>query len=240
MSSKEQAHSNKKESAKKQTAHPEVQNVGQLPQHISPLAIQLAKLDLESLTPSDVLQLQRVVGNKAISQLLADSSKNQSAIQDQTIQRERDESGNIVGLDMATCSLVGVHHEETKSSALVESKAWMSSPTHSVVYEIKWDAEVVPGGSHLGQVEGQASDWVVDKSADGEPIGDRENEKEAPYFNNDLEMKRAPKTGRFFWFPDDIKQRRLRGGSWWFRLKVIDEDNNVLSQSHDVEVPWGD
>jgi hypothetical protein len=169
-------------------------------------------------------------------------SMDHSTTLDQTVQRvERDETGNIVGLDMATCSLVGVAHEKMKSFATVKSEAWMSKPTHNVVYEIKWDAAVVPGGQHLGQVEGQASDWVVDKSKDGEPIGDRGNTKmNAPYFQNDLNWEHDPETGRYFYYHDPIQQRRLRGGSWWFRLKVVDKKGSVLSQSHDVEVPWGD
>jgi hypothetical protein len=163
-----------------------------------------------------------------------------STTRGQTIQRvKRDETGNIVGLDMATCSLVGVAHEEKKSFATVKSEAWMSKPTHSVVYEIKWDAAVVPGGDHLGQVKGQASDWVVDKSIDGEAIGDRGTKKMiAPYFKNDLTWELDP-AGRFFSYNDPIEQRRLQGGSWWFGLKVVDEKGSVLSQSHDVEVNWG-
>ncbi len=164
----------------------------------------------------------------------------QGKFKDQTIQRaKKDESGNFEGLDMATSSLVGVAHEETKSFATIKSEAWMSSQAHRVVYEIKWDAAVTPGGNHLDQVKGQASDWVVDKSKDGVPIGDRKD-KNAPYFNNDTDMNHAPETGRYFSFNDPIQQRRLRGGSWWFRLKVVDKNNNVLSQSHDVEVNWGE
>jgi hypothetical protein len=169
-------------------------------------------------------------------------SMDHSTILGQKIQRvERDETGNIVELDMATCSLVGVAHEKMKSFATVKSEAWMSTPTHSVVYEIKWDAAVVPGGHHLGQVAGQASDWVVDKSKDDEPIGDRGNMKmNAPYFKNDLNWEHDPEAGRYFYYHDPIQQRRLRGGSWWFRLKVVDKKGSVLSQSHDVEVPWGE
>jgi hypothetical protein len=154
---------------------------------------------------------------------------------------ERDKNGAIVGLDMATCSLIGVAHDDVKnkSYATVSSEAFLSSPAHSVIYEIKWDAAVVPGGHHLGQVQGQASDWVVDKSRDGVPIGDRKNNKNAPYFKSDLNMDFDRKAGRYFIFQDAIEQRRLRNGSWWFRLKVVDKSGSILSQSHDVEVPWG-
>jgi hypothetical protein len=165
-----------------------------------------------------------------------------STVPDKKLQRvERDENGAIVGLDMATCSLIGVDHDDVKnqSYATVRNEAFLSSSTHSVVYEIKWDANVTPGGHHLGQVQGQASDWVVDKSIDGLAIGDRKNNKDAPYFTSDLQLDFDPQEGRYFTFNDPIIQRRLRNGSWWFRLKVVDKAGSVLSQSHDVEVPWG-
>jgi hypothetical protein len=141
---------------------------------------------------------------------------------------------------MATCELGGVQHDDNagKSFALVQSKAWVSSPDHRVVYDIKWDAAVVPGGTHLGQAPNQASDWVIDKSPDGTPIGDR-NDNNAPYFNNETEMIQDAKNGRYFQFNDSIEQSRLRGGSWWFRLKVLDKNDKVVSQSHDIEVNWG-
>ena len=184
-------------------------------------------------TQSDLANVSYLRNNTALS-------KDQSLTREQTIQKvEMDDSGNFKGLDMATSLLVGVAHENDKSFATVISEAWMSSQAHSVVYEIKWDVAVAPGGNHLGQVKDQASDWVVDKSIDGIPIGDRKD-KNAPYFNNDTDMDHAPKTGRYFRFTDAIQQRRLRGGSWSFRLKVVDKHNNVLSQSHDVEVNWGE
>ena len=46
--------------------------------------------------------------------------------------------------------------------------------------------------------------------------------------------------GVYFQFNDAIEQNRLSGGSWWFRLKVVDADDKVLSQSHDIEVDWGE
>jgi len=189
---------------------------------------------------ADVMGAKVLSNTAQLQSSLVEKEQLQGKFKDQTIQRaKKDESGNFEGLDMATSSLVGVAHEETESFATVKSEAWMSSQTHSVVYEIKWDAAVAPGGNHLGQVMGQASDWVVDKSKDGVPIGDRKD-KNAPYFNNDTNMNHAPETGRYFRFNDAIQQRRLRGGSWWFRLKVVDKHNNVLSQSHEVEVNWGE
>ena len=197
--------------------------------------------DNEALEHEADVMGAKVLSNTAqLQSSLVEKEQLQGKFKDQTIQRaKKDESGNFEGLDMATSSLVGVAHEETESFATVKSEAWMSSQTHSVVYEIKWDAAVAPGGNHLGQVMGQASDWVVDKSKDGVPIGDRKD-KNAPYFNNDTNMNHAPETGRYFRFNDAIQQRRLRGGCWWFRLKVVDKHNNVLSQSHEVEVNWGE
>jgi hypothetical protein len=143
--------------------------------------------------------------------------------------------GNVT-LDMATCSLLGVQHEDTKSFATVKSEAWMSSPLHKVLYEIKWDAAVVPGGKHLGQQDGVASDWITDLSPYGVPIGVR-NDPNAPYFADD--GNHDPQNGKYFLFNDGIQQARKYGGSWWFRLKVVDQHGGVLSESHPVEVPWG-
>ena len=140
------------------------------------------------------------------------------------------------GLDMATCNLVGIINTDDRSEALVESRAIMSDPSHRVIYEIKWDAAVVPGGDHLGQLPNQASDWIVDRSPTGIPIGDR-NDPNAPYFDNDADLTHDLQ-GRYFTFNDNIVQGRLRGGSWWFRLKIVDLGNNVLSMSHEVEVSW--
>lgn len=241
MSSKKQTHNNKtisKQRLSKSTSG----NLDILAQQQPNLdtVIQRASHDPSSLTPCDMVQLQHAIGNRVVSQLLAQSSETSSMLQGQTIQREtRDEDNCIAGLDMATCSLVGVGHNETHSFATVRSEAYMSSPTHRVVYEIKWDAAVVPGGRHLGQIPNQASDWVVDKSVEGVPIGDREG-LNAPYFNNDIDMRHELLRGRYFYFNDPIQQHRLRGGSWWFRLKVVDENNQVLSQSHAAEVPWGE
>lgn len=202
----------------------------------SPAAeIQQVSQNPGSLSQGAVLQLQQLIGNQAVGQLLTASKP--SPTDEQAVQRIKDEKGNIVGLDMATCELVGIYHEKDKSFATVRSQAWMSSPEHNVVYEIKWDKKVVPGGTHLGQKADTASDWVVDKSAGGEPIGDREGEQ-APYFNNETEMKHDAENGTFFWYNDPIQQRRLSGGSWWFRLKVVDGSDTVLSQSHPVEVDW--
>ncbi len=202
-------------------------------------AIQQANLNPGALSQGTVLQLQQVIGNQAVGRLLDRQvgMEERSGDPDQPVQRMKDKDGNIVGLDMAECSLVGIAHEAEQSFATVRSQAWMSSPEHKVLYEIKWDGAVVPGGTHLDQVANQGSDWVIDKSKDGEPIGDRDSPQPA-YFNNENEMKSAQETGTFFYYNDPIQQRRLRGGSWWFRLKVVDGSDNVLSQSHAVEVDW--
>ncbi len=84
-------------------------------------------------------------------------------------------------------------------------------------------------------VKGQESDWIVDLSGDGEAIGDRVG-AQAPYFDDDFSPDEV--SGQYFYYTDPIQQFRKQGGSWWFRLKVVDAEGNVLSQSHEVEVNW--
>ena len=202
-------------------------------------------VDHISRTRAEAVQAKLAVGpagdkyEQDLGRTRSTTSVDKSTSRDQAIQRvKRDDTGAIVGLDLATCEFNGVAHEKEKSFASVVAEAFVSSPDHSVVYEIKWDEAVVPAGTHLGQVEGKASDWVVDKSPTGDPIGDRATEP-THYFTNDKGWEQNATKGRYFYFRDGIEQDRLRGGSWWFRLKVIDGDGKVLSQSYDVEVNWG-
>ncbi len=141
----------------------------------------------------------------------------------------------------ATCTLVGVDHEDTKSFALVESEAELPSAEHSVVYEIKWDAAVVPAGTHLGQTEGRASaGWVLDKEPSGTwGVGDRRWDN-AFYFDDADRQGHNPRTGLFYSFKDNIQQGRMRGGSWWFRLRIVDKTGKTVLTSNEARVNWGD
>ncbi len=176
------------------------------------------------ISTESVLQLQGLAGNGAVSRKIG------GVVQRQPI-------ANNTSLDMAECSLLGITHEgDNYSTATVKAEAWMSSPLHEVIYEIKWDAAVTPDGGHLGQTEGEESDWIVDLGQDLQPIGDRDNPG-STYFDDDYSLDQDE--GQYFLYHDQIGQSHKEGGSWWFRLKVVDETGNVLSQSHDVEVDWG-
>jgi hypothetical protein len=80
MPSKEQTNRADKETAKQRSARPEVQNAQTPDQPAQPAAtIQQARLDPRSLTPRDILYLQRTIGNRAVVQLLAKPSQPQPA-----------------------------------------------------------------------------------------------------------------------------------------------------------------
>jgi hypothetical protein len=105
------------------------------------------------------------------------------------------------------------------------------------MYYIKWDANVVPGGNHLGQVPGRASDWVRDLSPDGQPIGSRVNNMGGFFMNPDFSQQNNA-AGLHFYFPDGMRQnRQLNLGSWWFRLRVLSAAGAVLTSS-EIEVTW--
>jgi hypothetical protein len=79
MPSKEQAHINDKPVAKKRSSQPAPQNFDALTQqqiHLATIS-QSDRLDLSSLTASDVLQLQRTIGNQAVDRLLTQRAQTQ-------------------------------------------------------------------------------------------------------------------------------------------------------------------
>ncbi len=123
--------------------------------------------------------------------------------------------------------LVGKDHEAGKSYALVTAEAKLTDPSQRVHYEIKWDATVVPGGNHLGQQEGVASDWIEDLSPNGLSVGDR-NSPEAKYFDD---QHHVDPNGLIFSFNDGIEQSELNHGSWWFRLRVVNANGAELAST---------
>lgn len=72
MSSKEQSHSNDKTNSKQEVARGTTENIDVLAQQqtSSNLSVQRAKIAPQSLTPRDVLHLQRKIGNRATGRLL--------------------------------------------------------------------------------------------------------------------------------------------------------------------------
>ncbi len=136
----------------------------------------------------------------------------------------------------ATLTLQGIIHDHVGSDASVLSEAVMTNNTQRVRYEISWDATVAPGGNHLGQVNGVASNgFVEDLSPAGQSIGDRAGNM-GGYFAN-ADFSGPDNTGLYFRFPDHIVQRALNNGSWRFRLSVEDADGTVRAQDI-VVVDW--
>lgn len=220
-------------SSKKKSSHESVKRASKVVDRSSEGHVRARESDSGSMaeatlrggpvSAASILQLQSLAGNSAVARNV-----------DEVVQRQP--IPNNTSLDMAECSLIGLDHEgDDRSFASVKSEAWLSSPGHRVIYEIKWDAAVAPDGNHLGQTAGQASDWIVDLSQHGEAIGDRDG-AQAPYFDDDFKPDKAQ--GQYFYYTDPIQQSRKQGGSWWFRVKVVDAEGKVLSQSHDVQVDW--
>jgi hypothetical protein len=122
--------------------------------------------------------------------------------------------------------------------AVVHAEAQLTSPSQYVEYDISWTAGAVPGGTHLGQVQGMASPgWVRDKEPNGVwGIGDR-NYVSAAYLDRNLRHDNV--NGTLFYFDDHIKQLGLRlgCGTWWFRLSVFNRFG-ILLRSSQVQIDW--
>ncbi len=128
----------------------------------------------------------------------------------------------------ASCELVGIAHENGHSFASVRSRATQLQETDRVIYEIAWDAAVAPVG-HEGLYvnEGSASDFVVDKSQDGQAIGDNRDH-----------YSRDGADGRVFQYTDGIEWSELNGGAWRFRLRVENGAGSEVARSDEVTVDW--
>jgi hypothetical protein len=124
--------------------------------------------------------------------------------------------------------------------AIVIAEANLKDKRQRVEYYIKWDAECVPVGNHLGQKPATASPgWVLDKSQKGLPIGDRAN-PEAAYFDDIDHTERNPASGKYYYFLDGIQMPGVSyppGSKFEFKLVVYGIHNTVI-QERTVVVPW--
>lgn len=160
-----------------------------------------------------------------------DVSLGETSSSNTTIQLNRDDIElTPIRARTATCRTIGVQHEDGKSFASVGSIANSLQETDSVVYEIAWDAAVAPVG-HKGMdvVEGQASDFIVDRSQEGESIG--ENRR---HYNRD------ESSGLYsFCYNDGIEwPTDLNGGEWRFRLRVVNGAGTQVACSDVAIVDW--
>lgn len=107
MSSKEQAHSNDDKARTKQ--QPSAEDLELTQQQTSQTtAIQKARLDPRSLTSRDVLQLQRMIGNRAVGKLLAQTT------QHQPIQKKENKTGLSDNLKDGVETLSGFSMDDVK------------------------------------------------------------------------------------------------------------------------------
>ena len=225
---------------------------GQLQQRLAKLR-KIASGSDEALKRSALFEVRRELGQVPLPSAPADGETVQRQADGSVVQRLTGiEIGIIiVGLGLLAYGLYrllqrgpttrltlhGPDFDAHGSHALVISEAHLTDITQRVMYYIKWDANVVPGGNHLGQVPGRASDWVRDLSPDGQPIGSRTNNMGGFFMNPDFSQQNNA-AGLHFYFPDGMRQnRQLNFGSWWFRLRVLSAAGGVLSSS-EIEVNW--
>jgi hypothetical protein len=189
--------------------------------------------------PESVLALQRTAGNRAVARMAAALTRTPT----RTLARGSGPSKPVAApevTDEAECELLGcvIDVARGRSHATVVSCATLTDPSHKVVYEIAWTADAVPGGTHLGQVPGQASPgFVIDRDPNGRPIGERNTAGQLCYFTD--ESYREPDVnGLFFYYPDGIEQRRFQTGTWRFRLRIVDAHGTQVAISQEAVIDW--
>jgi len=163
---------------------------------------------------------------RAVQDMANDSQKSKSAGK---VAQLEDIEMEEIRARVATCVTNGVVHDIGKSFASVSSKATYLQETDRVIYEIAWDAAVAPVG-HEGMhaVAHTASDFIVDRSQEGEAIG----ESRAHY-------RRDGANGFVFEFRDGIEwPTELNGGSWRFRLRVVNGAGTEVARSAVAIVNW--
>jgi hypothetical protein len=133
MSSNEQAHINDKPVAKKRSSQPAPQNLDALTRQqihrntVSPSA----RLDLSSLNASDVLQLQRTIGNKAVDRLLTQRAQTQP-----TQKHGSTDLGAVINRDRSNGRPVGAGIQRSMGDkGIIQRRAKLESDKLNVVGE---------------------------------------------------------------------------------------------------------
>lgn len=130
---------------------------------------------------------------------------------------------------IATCVSRGVAFEFGKSYSSIDVRASQLQETDRVIYEIAWDASVAPVG-HEGMhvVANQASDFITDRSQEGVAIGDVRSR-----------YRRDGANGFVFEYRDGIEwPTEFNGGSWRFRLRVVNGAGTEVARSAVATVNW--
>ena len=147
--------------------------------------------------------------------------------------------GKQIGYKLPPFTSINVRGKESnneRSYATVESNAELTGIDQRVIYEIKWGANVVPAGNHLNQNTVPPNTYVEDKAPNGvDSVGDRNSP--IHHFFRDQDCSIDDPNGLYFHYNDGIEQESLQGGSWWFRIRVIDRGGSTLSSS-EVEIQW--
>lgn len=126
-------------------------------------------------------------------------------------------------------SPIPIIQDNENERATVYALALMPDNNQNVSYEIKWDANGVPGGNHLGQRPGVAQNtFITDLSADGQSVTDKSTDLGESCF-----YQFHGKT--VFYFIDHICQEKLKG-MWWFRLKITSGDSTLAESI--IEINW--
>ncbi len=181
----------------------------------------------DSRTTATILQ-ETVNNSKQVRQLktIQDMANKHSGIQ---VAQLEDIEMEEIRPRIATCISRGVAFEFGKSYSSIDVRASQLQETDRVIYEIAWDAAVAPVG-HEGMhvVAGEASDFITDRSQEGVAIGDVRSR-----------YRRDGANGFVFEYRDGIEwPAELNGGSWRFRLRVVNGAGTEVARSAVAVVNW--
>jgi hypothetical protein len=136
MSSKNQTHSHNKAVSKRWSPKPLVKNAEKPVQQTYPAStIQRARLNPGSLTPADILQLQRTIGNQAVGRLLARTA------QPQPIQKKENHTGLPDDLKAGIENLSGMSMDDVK----VHTNSARPAEVEALAYTQGTDIHLGPG-----------------------------------------------------------------------------------------------
>jgi hypothetical protein len=137
MPSKVQTHSTDAASSKRRSPKPAPENLNRQAQRQTRPAtlIRRAGLDPGSLTPHDVLQLQRTIGNRAVGRLLAQTAQRQPT------HKEENVTGLPVGLKAGVENLSGLSLDDVK----VHYNSSRPAELHALAYTRGTDIHIGPG-----------------------------------------------------------------------------------------------
>jgi hypothetical protein len=170
VSTKNQPQAGKETAQKGQAKKPNIQGLKILEEQVNLTpALQRARLDPRALAPRDVLQLQRAVGNQAISKLLAEKRSHDkgSDLPAKTIQKAAAEGVRTPGSKLPYRDQIQRsfgHHDISRVQAHIGSKATESANSMNALAYTAGDHIVFGGPADLHTVAHEAAHAVQQRS----------------------------------------------------------------------------